>query len=389
MFTYQSKSANKRQRENDHSSFPCPKKHRAAKVADEQLVQSTTKIIDLNDDCLYKIFGYLNRGNLFNVAISNEYLRPAARYVYIRKFAAKDVEITECDDFHPDEHTNATAPEDWGRFVNIRGLKTCLQYLRCFGSSIASLKINYNMSMSKRYEYVHHYINKYCTESLVRISFSNARHFSMKGFEKMSTNVTDIKFFDCHLGENLPLLSKSFMRLRHLEFCPARLDNGFRPASFRHLEHLCIREYHQNDDVEVKNAANLLRSNHQLRSLKIDVHGQVTSMSTILDLIKNNSSIIKLAVDFCSVIDPVTVSEIERMVEEHPSLVELDLRDFRFTAEDAIALIDQLKVLQTFHFQVGNSTVYTNLKSKLDNNKYTLTKLYDWYPCTIELNCKN
>lgn len=47
--------------------------------------KSTTKIIDLNDDCLVKIFEYLNIQNLLNVALANDWLRSAANDLYKRK----------------------------------------------------------------------------------------------------------------------------------------------------------------------------------------------------------------------------------------------------------------------------------------------------------------
>lgn len=47
------------------------------------------KITDLDDDCLEKIFGYLNLRCLFNVAAANVWLRPAVGVVYKRKFVSK------------------------------------------------------------------------------------------------------------------------------------------------------------------------------------------------------------------------------------------------------------------------------------------------------------
>lgn len=58
-----------------------------------------TRIIDVNDDCLRKISQYLDLHNFFNVAIANEYLRPAAAEVYKHKYGEKDVNIHECDDY--------------------------------------------------------------------------------------------------------------------------------------------------------------------------------------------------------------------------------------------------------------------------------------------------
>lgn len=90
------------------------------------------KIIDLNDDCLVKIFGRLDIQSLFSVAVANEWLRPAAGEVYKRKFGAKKVRISECDDYQL--RACANAPMLNPETIAVCGLMTSLQFLRCFGS---------------------------------------------------------------------------------------------------------------------------------------------------------------------------------------------------------------------------------------------------------------
>lgn len=89
------------------------------------------KIIGLNDDCLVKVFDYLSLLELFNVAIANEWLRPAAAAVYKRRFGGYPVTINKCCDvrgFIP-----PTSPYKSNDRIDIFGLKMCLRYLRCFG----------------------------------------------------------------------------------------------------------------------------------------------------------------------------------------------------------------------------------------------------------------
>lgn len=109
----------------------------------------TMKIIDLNDDCLMTIFGYLDLSSLFNVAISNEWLRPAAGYVYQRKFGMTTVNIGGCDDYRRntrskdrDNHFTKHNTLNVGYAgIDVYGLKTCLQYLHYFGPFIRNLTI--------------------------------------------------------------------------------------------------------------------------------------------------------------------------------------------------------------------------------------------------------
>lgn len=56
----------------------------------DQLMQ-TTKITDLNDDCLERIFMLLDVENLLNVKLANKWLGPAADIVYKRKFGTYSV----------------------------------------------------------------------------------------------------------------------------------------------------------------------------------------------------------------------------------------------------------------------------------------------------------
>lgn len=76
----------KRKHENDDS--PTESKYQRPATPEQP-----TKCTDLNDDCLQKIFEHLNLIELFNVAVANEWLRPAAGIVYKRKFGMKKVEM--------------------------------------------------------------------------------------------------------------------------------------------------------------------------------------------------------------------------------------------------------------------------------------------------------
>lgn len=141
-------------------------------------VQETT-IVDLNDDCLSEIFDYLELKCLLSVAVANEWLRPAAVDVYKRKRGAKRLEIGECGDYRRNTRSKTqlirdSAPREFSDSIYIYGLKMCLQYLRCFGSTISNLTLNYFERQSKRYQHVHNYINAYCTTSLVEFTY-NAR----------------------------------------------------------------------------------------------------------------------------------------------------------------------------------------------------------------------
>lgn len=210
----------------------------------DEPMKPATKIVDLNDDCLMKIFGYLDLQSLFSVAIANEWLRPAANDVYKRKFGTKLINICKCDDYRPvtraygrGEHVaydhrvpihliDLQAKPSQIHSFQICGLKTTLLYLRCFGSSIKDLKICYNRSTSKRYGYVHQYINDYCTESLVSLSFKQMTEtMSIEQFQKNFVNVEEIDFLFSNFGDQS--FFKCFPNLIRLRIYRVRTVQNF------------------------------------------------------------------------------------------------------------------------------------------------------------------
>lgn len=374
----QTKSIERRQREIDERFQHF--------VPSQEPTVKTTKIIDLNDDCLVQIFNHLSLESLFNVAIANEWLRPAAGIVYNRKFGKKRVGIYECADYYPSILSSEYQIHEEERGIRIRiyGLRLCLQYLRCFGGLITDLVIHYDKSKSKRYQYVHHYINDYCTTSLTHILFMNRPKISIDRFTQPFINVTDVCVSCCKLGKQLPHFAELFPNLQRLTLCHVRLSYGFERAPFQHLEHFCVHTGSKNG-FRIHDATNLLRMNPQLQSLEIQCHGKKITLNSFLDVVKENQSLIKCIVNFQFAIISVHSSEVQRLINEHPSLIELGLAQYQFTADDVIALTQQLKSLTTFKFSMQNSSDLVELEARLDH-KWVI--INGWKHCRIEVNRK-
>lgn len=134
------------------------------------------KIIDLDDDSLAKIFVHLDLQSLFNVALANEWLRPAANDIYTRKFNNKEVRF--CVD--SSQRVKRLFQKDTKIYVN--GLIMCLQYLRCFGPSISNFEI-FHLFLCKpiHCNYIYQYIMEYCySERLTAMKLSKIRNYPMK-----------------------------------------------------------------------------------------------------------------------------------------------------------------------------------------------------------------
>lgn len=137
--------------------------------------RSTMKITDLNDDCLQIIFGFLDLRDVFSVAVSSEWLRFAAGSVFTRKFVKRSLLIDihrRCQNKAID--TFNTAPTAF--WIKVQDMKTCLQFIRCFGTSITQVVISRQLN-NKYSEYLDQYLSEYCSNTLVDISIYDNAHF--------------------------------------------------------------------------------------------------------------------------------------------------------------------------------------------------------------------
>lgn len=350
------------------------------------------KIVDLNDDCLRKIFGYLNLESLLNVSITNKWLKPAAADVFRRKYGKKEVLLNECDDFHPNMTGDAyeiRSPQERCTNVAIYGLKASLLYLRYFGASIENLTIDYYKSTSIRYGFVHQYVNRFCRKSLTSMSFMRLPSVSIHYFEKPFNNVRSVVVRDSDLGEQLISCGKWFPKMNRLKLTNVRLTDDFDPMSFQHLKHLCVCSDEQ-VGLKIADIPQLLQLNRRLRSLEIEAYHKPIPMTTLLDMIKDHPKITKLDMRMLGQYakSKVNPSEVQRLITEHSSLVKLHVPHYQFQSGDIIELICEHKAIASFQFRMKNSSSYAELESKLDESKWIVQKIDDWDSEYVKLRRK-
>lgn len=260
------------------------KSRRSSRLQYEQLnaentasVQMATKIIDLNDDCLERIFKYLDFNSLINVAISNRYLRPAASFVYHRRFSNRIIRIKDVRT-PSSKRSNSNGNilcEVSKKCIIIRDLKKCLQLLRCLRSSVHDVSIHYCGSAIKRYAYVHQYLNNYCTENLIAITYVRMPMISIECFRKPFPNVARVAIVGCNLTNRFPLFAKYFPNVRQLKLQTTRLDADFMRVRFAQLKDLAIDITNRSftaTGFTANEAARLLKFNRQLEDLTIKLH---------------------------------------------------------------------------------------------------------------------
>lgn len=316
------------------------------------------KIVDLNDDCLVNIFNRLGPISLVNVAIANEWLRPAARFVYKRQFA--DIELI----FNTDHQyiSNGCRRE---RCCN---LKACLQCMRGIGSSIGGVIISFRNLNNAQCDGFDQYLNSYCAESLVNITFTDKTSDHICYFEKPFVNVRTVTISNSCLGNRFELFPVWFPNLQQLKLRNVVMDDRSIEMPLQHLQHLSV-DVHNGTlsyGFAKKEAARLLLLCPQLSSLEIRMsadHG--LTMKTLLGMIKGNPLITKLVVRMNNFWTDVLWPEIKQLTDEHPILIEVELKNFRFTADTAMALVRGANGLSRFQFQMRKSSEYDRLLSEL------------------------
>lgn len=345
--------------------------------------QRPITITDLNQDCLMEIFNYFDIRELFNVSITNTSLRFVARSIYIRKFRTKCV-VIDINEIH------IGTVARYAHWITIHGLRTCLQFLRHFGSCIIKLQISYyqsDMAHSNRYTHVDQYINTYCCETIINISYFQHPGFTKETYQIPFIKVECIEISSVDLNISLPLFTEWFPYLRQLELTGVRIDRNFVEALFPNLKHLKIDLNRYNcTDFAIESIANLLSINQQLTTIIINM--SIRTLTTLSNMIHQNSMISQIIMPIGSNCFDISAVELMKFANEHPFLVKFELPEFQFSTENVITCIRQLKSLQRFRFTLDDRNEIENLMTELDS-EWESTIYQEWFEnirCIITLN---
>lgn len=317
----------------------------------------STKITDLNEYCLEKIFMHLDVESLFSVANSNKWLQYSASSVYGRKFSKSPVNLCSI------RKCNASLYM-FGEYICVDSLKFSLAFLRCFGTQIPSIILFCRRAFARASdELINRYMNQYCADTLTAIHVTESSTFSNEMFEKPFTKLESVDFFGSNFTLAFCNLTNWFPMLQHLKISACSMDYSAIGEHFPHLEHLSIPIANTGWD----NVVNLLRLNPQINRLDVDMAEDVNKTATdLLEMIAGNAAISKLTVKgsgdaFVS----VNADEVQRFANEHPLLAELILAKYVFNTDDIVILIGRLSSLTKFQFRFNERTEYNELVSRL------------------------
>lgn len=207
------------------------------------------KIVHLNNDCLEKVFSYLNHQELTNVAESNIHLAISAENLFKIKF--KEIEY-DCFDRNFNDETFFITLERFGKYV--QKLRITFRWDRIRDQSIVDAVMNN------------------CSGTITELIFSNAQQFMIlsREFPKLQK----FELIDCTNGidKSMVQLDVWFPNLRSLSIC--NVTNFwaiFRIKRYASLEHFGFRECPENASYEYRSGIwNFFAENFQLKGLALD-----------------------------------------------------------------------------------------------------------------------
>lgn len=314
------------------------------------------KITSMNHDCLERVFDFLDLDDFLNVAETNKPLQLAAQSAFKHILAGKELKLDVAN-------YNQTSLDPYRTWIG--GLKSCLQFVRCFGDQLTELRLfGWN-------DHLDQYIQQYCADTLTKIDFSN-RKFSVNSFQKAFPNVEVMKVSNVNLKYGLKRFVAWFPNVRHLKIAhhDDAIGKDYLPVTMPRLEHLT---FYSNNSV---NYEHFLRANPQLQSIELL---RKMAIKRSLDIIKGGRSIVKLKIFYYgNVAMGIKINDVKRLAREHPLLVEVIMPKHEFNVDTAMMAIQHLKALKIFRFVVANQLEYENIVKRLDSGWHHEAQQTEW-----------
>lgn len=232
------------------------------------------KLTDINSDCLETIFEYLDFGDLLNVADANKCLKNVACTVYFRNYRHKEVLLIEA------RHYQCRVFKILINCINVNDLKTSLQLLRCFGGLISEIVFysrgdayhNGKRAYPDLTQYILGYVNEYCVESLISVTFYEDFDGIIKHLKNSFKKVEKVSIKQGVVPENIRL-NELFPNMREL-YCICFSFTSYLTEHFPNLQHLDVTIWQTQESIKSKNEMKtILCLNPQLKSLRINSPG--------------------------------------------------------------------------------------------------------------------
>lgn len=233
------------------------------------VAENTTKLIDLNMDCLHLIGESLDLFDLLNLAQASQKLSIFAIEQFRLHFSQKKIRIRNDESKRRNrrpqpindngdvesqlrgllenfELAKAQKASDNQRVfvyndcIFIYDLNVALDVFKYFGSVIQKLNIECLIESSK-WEILSHSINKYCIESLIQLDLGSVNQNSLQQFTATFKNVEEFSIEIANEQKNFRILNEMFPQLRRISLkMNWEGDYSFVDCLLPHLEHVTI-----------------------------------------------------------------------------------------------------------------------------------------------------
>lgn len=303
------------------------------------------KLTEVNIDCLTTVLDHLDFFDLVNAAASNKHLKYAAQMVYGRKYGRKVISFqTHSQSYVHTSH--AQFNEHTSKKIGIEDLRTTLLLLRCFGHLMK--EIEYYPVNDKSQPHITGYINKFCAETLIRISLLQIERFSnlnlLRPFSQVRKVTINLR------GESLDIvfINKTFPTVQELMLkWDTESGRGMTLNQLPHLEHLDVN-FHQNLGKFLKKLIKTLAISQNLKHLKLQTPFPYDFLEAIGSSLRNLESL-EIIAEFGlyeAIVRRSTSSETIHL----PKLKQLNI-NFRFLLHEGEKLPFSIDKLESFYIQ--------------------------------------
>lgn len=318
---------------------------------------------------------FLNIVNIYWVHINSDpVVRTNIAMAFLREFPDLMVSLQMRDRLPNQERIEVL---DRGNEILMRGSDICDPYIRVLGPGITRITLYYDGLNVITSRTLNRLIAESCAPNLEEIRLIGVQPNQMDDLSSFPF-VETVRIIDSDLGFRLNAFSYTFFpNVRNLEMENVRIDNIL--AHFEYLERLRIKSNSYVMNYGMRDATHLWCDNRNLRSLKIEMIGDVGMlMNDLLNSIQNNGLLSILSVKTDIVFRDVTRREIDVLITMHPTLRKLHLSSYMFSFGNVIYLINQLDSLQYFAYQITMGEEWNNAwyMDYIDNLRLSLRN--DW-----------
>lgn len=257
----------KRQRDEENGHQLKQQKTDASNTIEMESITFQTKLTDVNNDCLEKIFMHLSLVDLLNIAHTNKALKTAAEMAFARKFGKKQFFFS-------------VSSNHLGQFASIRdslvfiaNLRTSLRLLRCYGHLISDLVVKFNEPFRTASSKVLNYANQYGFKTLKNILLANFSEDMIDPcMENVFKKIETVKMENCVLGKTTSKFNTWFPAVRCLFLHSSHLTiRSPIIAHFPHLEELALSRAYNECYFSPRNMTALFELNPQIRRITFEL----------------------------------------------------------------------------------------------------------------------